>query len=119
MISNDYRGGNQRAFVVSRSAAITQANLDGNVNTAGRWLENYSTIQDMSNSITEIMQQNIYGVTFSGSNICGYHHNTTPQLCARWYKMGAFYPLAINMNHRDNSVDQAPHLFDTAIKDEI
>lgn len=119
MVSNDYRGGNHRAFVVSRSAAITQANLDSNVNTAGRWLENFSTIQDMSNSVTEIMQQNIYGVTFSGANICGYHWNTTPELCARWYKIGAFYPLAINLNHRDNSVSQAPYDFSSDIKDEI
>jgi hypothetical protein len=55
MISDDFKGGNHRAFVISRSAAITQANLDGSVNVAGRWLENYSTIQDMSNSITDIM----------------------------------------------------------------
>ena len=58
------------------------------------------------------------GVTFSGSNICGYHWNTTPELCARWYKIGAFYPLAINMNSRDNS-PQAPYDFDASIKEEI
>jgi alpha-glucosidase len=118
MISNDYNGGNQRAFVVSRSSSIMQGMLDSQVNTAARWLENYSTIQDMSNSITDIMQQNIMGVTFSGANICGYHWNASPELCARWYKIGAFYPLAINHNSRDSS-PQAPHDFSIDIKDEI
>jgi alpha-glucosidase (family GH31 glycosyl hydrolase) len=103
---------------VSRSSAITQGSLDGNVNNAARWLENYSTIQDMSNSITDIMQQNIMGITMSGSNICGYHWNTSPELCARWYKIGAFYPLAVNHNSRDSS-PQAPHDFPEPYKSEI
>lgn len=99
---------------MSRSAAIKQAYLDSEVNTAARWLENFSTIQDMSNSITDIMQQNIYGVTMSGANICGYHGDTTPELCARWYKIGAFYPLAVNHNVR-GARSQAPYDFSADI----
>jgi alpha-glucosidase (family GH31 glycosyl hydrolase) len=72
----------------------------------------------MSNSITDIMQQNIFGVTMSGANICGYHGDTTPELCARWYKIGAFYPLAVNHNVR-GARSQAPYDFSADIMAEI
>jgi hypothetical protein len=55
-ISDAYYQNTRRSFVVSRSASIRQSWVDRDVNTAARWLENYSTIQDMANSITDIMQ---------------------------------------------------------------
>ena len=72
--------------------------------------DNYSTYDYMSQSITGVMMSTIFGIPFTGGDICGYYGNTTAELCTRWHHIGAFYPLSRNHNYID-SVAQEPYVF--------
>lgn len=64
----------------------------------------------MGHSVTSILQNNIAGIPLIGSDICGFKGDATPELCARWYTLGAFYTLSRNHNSRD-AKPQEPYLF--------
>jgi len=65
----------------------------------------------MGYSVTGTMLKNIAGIPLSGGDICGYDYNTTAELCARWYTVGAFQPLSRNHNSED-SIAQEPYVFE-------
>jgi len=52
----------------------------------------------MGYSVTGVMLMNVFGITMAGADICGFMSDTTPDLCARWTVLGAFYPFARNHN---------------------
>lgn len=88
----------KRTMIIERSA------FAGLGKYASRWLgDNFSNVAYMSYSVTGIMAHNILGITLAGSDICGFLGNTTPELCARWHMVGAFYPFSRNHNGWDNN----------------
>lgn len=44
----------------------------------------------MGQSVTGSMMMNLFGIPLVGSDICGFVGDTDPELCARWYMVGAF-----------------------------
>ena len=107
-ITNEYLNSvDKRPFIVSR------ANTIGHGKYAFHWLgDNISTFEMLRWSISGIFNYNIFGVPFSGADICGFHHSSTDELCARWHILGSFYPFSRNHNV-DTGLPQEPWEFNS------
>ena len=112
--TNDFfRSIGKRPMIIGRSSYAGMGKL------GSRWLgDNYSTPQYMGLSVTGIMQANINGFPLVGSDICGFNGNTTAELCARWYVLGAFYPFSRNHNSWE-TVSQEPWMWDTIYENSL
>ena len=94
-----------RPFVLSRSTSI------GSGKYTFHWLgDNFSNYANLKNSISGIFNFNIFGIPFTGSDICGFMDNAYRELCIRWYNLGVFYPFSRNHNFF-NTRDQFPWSF--------
>jgi len=108
---NWFKKQNKRTMIIERSA------FAGAGKFASRWLgDNWSSQEYMGYSVTGIMQHNLIGIPLAGSDICGFIGDTSPELCARWYTLGAFYPFSRNHNSW-NSAPQEPWVFADQIYD--
>ena len=94
-----------RPFILSRSTTL------GTGKYAFHWLgDNFSRYENIKASISGIFNFNIFGIPFSGSDICGFIFDSTKELCIRWYNLGAFYPFMRNHNSK-KAKDQYPWSF--------
>jgi len=95
----------KRGLVLSRSTFV------GSGAWVAHWLgDNFSNWSNLKNSIIGMLQFNQFGIPFVGADICGFIGDTTPQLCARWQQLGAFYPFSRNHNALGNK-EQDPGVF--------
>jgi alpha-glucosidase (family GH31 glycosyl hydrolase) len=80
-------------MIISRSTAA------GSGKYGSRWLgDNFSLAMFMGYSVTGIMNSGMYGMPLAGVDICGFTGPTSPDLCARWTVLGAFFPFSRNHN---------------------
>ena len=96
----------KRPFILSRSTTL------GSGKYSFHWLgDNHSSYKDLKYSISGIFNFNIFGIPFSGADICGFFRNSNKDLCIRWYNLGIFYPFMRNHNSKKSN-DQFPWSFD-------
>jgi alpha-glucosidase len=48
----------------------------------------------MKNLTAGVMNMNMFGVPFTGPDVCGTIGEANEELCARWIQTSAFYPFA-------------------------
>jgi alpha-glucosidase (family GH31 glycosyl hydrolase) len=95
--------GQEQPFILYR------ASLFGSGQYGSHWTgDNIAKWEFLKLSIAGIMNFNMFGVPFTGSDICGFIDDTTIELCARWMQLGAFYPFARNHN-QIGKIDQEPY----------
>jgi alpha-glucosidase (family GH31 glycosyl hydrolase) len=86
-----------RPFIITRSNSI------GTGRFAGHWTgDNAATWPFLRLSIGANFHHQIFGAQMVGSDVCGFHLNSTAELCARWTQLGALYPFARNHNEIDS-----------------
>ncbi|CDS08206.1 hypothetical protein LRAMOSA02154 [Lichtheimia ramosa] len=94
---------NERPFILSRST------FSGSGHYSGHWTgDNWSTWAQLKSSIIDLFNIQMFGISYSGADICGFNGNATEELCTRWVELGAFYPFARNYNVK-GAISQAPY----------
>ncbi|KAI8355100.1 alpha glucosidase [Choanephora cucurbitarum] len=99
-----------RPFILTRSTFV------GTGKYAGHWTgDNHSLWVYLKNSLANVINMHMFGITYSGADVCGFNQNTTEELCTRWMEIGAFYTFARNHN-AINQADQEPYLWNSTIE---
>lgn len=94
-----------RPFILSRST------FAGSGAYVQHWNgDNFANFDNLEYSIIGVMNDQFYGIPFSGSDICGFIGDTTEDLCLKWSLIGAFYPFSRNHN-AIGQVPQEPYQF--------
>ncbi|XP_061493207.1 sucrase-isomaltase, intestinal [Rhineura floridana] len=83
----------ERGIVISRSTYPSSGKW------AGHWLgDNVSKWDQLYKSIIGMMEFSLFGISYTGADICGFNDNTDYEMCVRWMELGAFYPYSRNHN---------------------
>ena len=104
----DYLKGNLSKglpFILSRS------NMFGSGAFSFHWTgDNYADWANLKTSISEIFNYQLFGIPFTGVDLCGFGGNTTEELCTRFMQAGSLYPFSRNHNSIE-AISQEPYVW--------
>ncbi|KAB0404155.1 hypothetical protein E2I00_018887 [Balaenoptera physalus] len=82
-----------------RGIVITRSTFPSSGRWGGHWLgDNTAAWDQLKKSIIGMMEFSLFGISFTGADICGFFQDAEYETCARWMQLGAFYPFSRNHN---------------------
>ncbi|PIC36194.1 hypothetical protein B9Z55_015280 [Caenorhabditis nigoni] len=91
-----------------RSAVISRSTFPSSGRYGGHWLgDNTARWEDLQTSVIGVMEFNMFGIPYVGSDICGFNGVSNEELCLRWHQFGAFSPFSRDHNS-EGMPDQDP-----------
>ena len=101
---------NLKPFIITRSSTF------GSSKYGFHWTgDNYASWEFLKGSIADNLNSQFLGFQMVGPDICGFGGNTTEELCARWYQLGALYTFARSHNDHDSKSQEPYALGDTVL----
>uniref|UniRef100_A0A3Q3A333 alpha-glucosidase n=1 Tax=Kryptolebias marmoratus TaxID=37003 RepID=A0A3Q3A333_KRYMA len=86
-----------------RGIVVTRSTYPSSGKWAGHWLgDNYASWDQLSKSIIGMMEFSLFGISYTGADICGFFNKAEYEMCLRWMHLGAFYPYSRNHNSKGN-----------------
>lgn len=86
-----------------RGIVVTRSTYPSSGKWAGHWLgDNNSSWDQLYKSIIGMMEFSLFGIPYTGADICGFFNKPDYEMCLRWMQLGAFYPYARNHNGKGN-----------------
>ncbi|KAL6030232.1 hypothetical protein STEG23_035760, partial [Scotinomys teguina] len=82
-----------------RGIVITRSTFPSSGRWSGHWLgDNTAAWDQLGKSIIGMMEFSLFGISYTGSDICGFFQDAEYEMCVRWMQLGAFYPFSRNHN---------------------
>ncbi|XP_059187897.1 sucrase-isomaltase, intestinal isoform X2 [Centropristis striata] len=82
-----------------RGIVVTRSTYPSSGKWSGHWLgDNFARWDQLSKSIIGMMEFSLFGIPYTGADICGFFNNSTREMCLRWMQLGSFYPYSRNHN---------------------
>ncbi|KAM7399513.1 hypothetical protein PAMP_018780 [Pampus punctatissimus] len=86
-----------------RGIVVTRSTYPSSGVWAGHWLgDNAASWDQLYKSIIGMMEFSLFGISYTGADICGFFNNAEYEMCLRWMQLGAFYPYSRNHNGKGN-----------------
>ncbi|NXA54524.1 MGA protein, partial [Nothocercus julius] len=88
-----------QSLTKERGIVITRSTYPSSGKWAGHWLgDNTAAWDQLAKSIIGMMEFSLFGVSYTGADICGFFQDAEYEMCVRWMQLGAFYPFSRNHN---------------------
>ncbi|XP_027028042.2 sucrase-isomaltase, intestinal [Tachysurus fulvidraco] len=86
-----------------RGIVVTRSTYPSSGKWAGHWLgDNTASWDQLYKSIIGMMEFSLFGISYTGADICGFFNDAEYDMCLRWMHLGAFYPYSRNHNGKGN-----------------
>ncbi|XP_005931267.1 maltase-glucoamylase, intestinal [Haplochromis burtoni] len=86
-----------------RGIVVTRSTYPSSGKWAGHWLgDNNASWDQLYKSIIGMMEFSLFGIPYTGADICGFFNKPDYEMCLRWMQLGAFYPYSRNHNGKGN-----------------